>query len=399
MEYRRLTPDENRESGRIMGQAFQNEHFCNLPFGEGAEALEMSRRLYGAFDESGVMAATVSIPLHTVRYFDADVPLAAVGGVACLPAWRRGGVMRGLLTYALEDARGRGGKLAALYPFSHPFYRKFGFEACCRAWNVWVSMNALRALGDTGRAVQFLPGMDAAPLRRIWAAFVEKINLACVRDEARMWKALTESDPCLTRRYTYLWQAERDEAPRAYVSFVPVREENEPGYQVKDMAWTDTAALRGVLGFLCRMSPQGNFVRLFLPEGVDPFRLVEEPYEARTVMHTAGMARVLDGRWCMERRPFSAEEQVCIRVSGDVLDGNNGLWRLTTGEKVTFETAPAGVEADAEMSIQAFSALCLGAATPQSWLRARTDGLRITRREAAFERLFTRCDVQLTEAF
>lgn len=121
MEYRRLTPDENRESGRIMGQAFQNEHFCDLPFGEGAEALEMSRRLYGAFDESGVMAATVSIPLHTVRYFDADVPLAAVGGVACLPAWRRGGVMRGLLTYALEDARGRGGSWPPCIHSAIPF--------------------------------------------------------------------------------------------------------------------------------------------------------------------------------------------------------------------------------------------------------------------------------------
>ena len=124
MEYRKIRADELKASGRIMAQAFHAQHFHEAENESGHD----HEYHYGAFTDEGKMMATLCAPPHSVNYFGKYVPMAAVGGVASLPEYRRGGHMRKLMTAMLRDAKDRGDKLAGLYPFSHEFYRKFGFE-------------------------------------------------------------------------------------------------------------------------------------------------------------------------------------------------------------------------------------------------------------------------------
>lgn len=390
MEYRKIRADELIASGRIMAQAFHAQSFREAENESGRE----HEYTYGAVDENGFMAATLCAPPHSVNYFGQYVPMAAVGGVASLPEYRRGGHMRRLITFMLQDAKARGDKLAGLYPFSHIFYRKFGFEQCCRAQNLVIPMDKLRQFTYTGQAVQFFPGMDERPFARIWKKYVEKCNLAC--DREGRWKHYLNNDPYKTRVYTYLWQDETG-SPEAFIIYTPTTHNGEPAYSVRHLAYTSKEALFGLLGFVHKLSPQGFYLKWLAPMDFEPYMLLNEPYEVERNIQCHGMARLVDIVWCMENRPWKQKGEITFRVHSDVLEENNGVYRVTVGDTVKCEKLPDG-DCDMTLSVQALSVLALGAQTVDTCLAYRDD-MEIHKNGDLIRESFPLCSVQLTEPF
>ena len=390
MEYRKIRADEMAAAGRIMAQAFHAQNF--------QESLNESGHdheyFYGAVQEDGHMAATLCAPPHSVNYFGQYVPMAAVGGVASLPESRRGGHMRKLITFMLQDAKQRGDKLAGLYPFSHIFYRKFGFEQCCRAQNLVIPMEKLTAFPSIGEAKQCFAPMDEQIFSRIWKAYTKNMNLAC--DREGKWDRYLNKDPYRERVYTYLWYDESG-SPEGYVIYASIRHKDAPAYGIRDMAYTSPKALRGLMGFLKALAPQGFHLCWLAPQNFDTFMFFAEPYEIERVLNCHGMARLVDIPWCMENRPWPEKGTLTFRVTGDVLEENNGVYRVTIQDTVKCEKLADG-DCDMTLSVQCLSALALGAETVDSCLMFREDIL-IHRNEELIRRCFPHCSVQLTEAF
>lgn len=394
MEYRRIHADELAASSRIMAQAF---HFTNYqdPNNDTGDKHEF---LYGAFDEKNVMRCTMSVPSRRVNYHGQFAPMATVGGVASLPEVRRGGNMRGLITFMLQDVKARGDKLSALYPFSHEFYRKFGYEVCARKRHIFLLMDALKNMPDHGHAEQFFPGMDDSVLHAIYQKWIANCNLTF--EDAGAQQKKWDKNPYTDRHYVYIWYDD-DGVAKAYVHYNREELKGENIYKIQELCYTCREGLFGMLGFLKRLSAQSRGFSWDMPDPLDPLLMFPEPYILQNEMNewVFGMARLIDIPWCLENKPWPhTQDTLTIRVTGDVLSENNGVYQVTLGEKAVCEKVPDDTPADMEASIQVLSMLCIGTQNAETLLDIHPD-LKINRKQELIFASFPRKNVHMNVFF
>ena len=86
---------------------------------------------WGAFHEDGTLMAQIINNRFISNLDGTRVRNGGIGAVSTLPEYRMEGgvkeIFRALLPYAYAD----GEVISTLYPFSHSFYRKFGYETVC----------------------------------------------------------------------------------------------------------------------------------------------------------------------------------------------------------------------------------------------------------------------------
>ncbi len=393
MTVRSIRADEYAAASSIMTVAFHGTR-TEEPRNESGDA---HLNHYGAFDEQDKMTACMVGGPFEINYFGGFVPMCGIGGVACLPEHRRGGQIRKLLSYVLQTAYERGDAFSALYPFDHGFYRKFGYELCCRRLQCVIPMSQLAHFPTVGSTEQYFPGGDDSAIRQIYQQFCHSINGACKRDD-RLWKKRIEQDPYKTRIYTYVW---RDESgvPSAYVTLTPDKHDGDPAYNIIDCAYVSPSALRGLLGFLRLMAPQGDSLLWRLQPGIDPFILFPDPYAVEAKWNTDGMFRVVNVLSCLQNRSYGLLDGQCtLQVTDDIIPQNNGTYRILFSKDGAQVERCEDDAPDARLSIQALTQLLLGANT--------VDEMRLNRTDVCFgdnvdvlRKAFPRQDVYLGEYF
>ena len=82
----------------------------------------------GAFSDDGkIMARIINNKYET--WLDGQlVSNGGIGAVSTLPEYRNTGAVREIFGRLLPEAYRAGEVISTLYPFSHAFYRKFGYE-------------------------------------------------------------------------------------------------------------------------------------------------------------------------------------------------------------------------------------------------------------------------------
>lgn len=390
MEVRAIRPEEYLAAENIMSLCFRFER-TQTPQNDTGHRHE---NIFAAFAQDGKMTSCVVGNPFEAYYWGRAVGMCGVGGVCTLPEDRREGHIRVLLNHTLEAAYRRGDLLSALYPFSHPFYRRFGFETGAPADLCTLQTEALSAFPATGRVKQYLPGQDRSAITALYEAFAGGRNLAC-RRTSEMWDRRLEQDPYTSHTYTYLWENDLGQA-QGYLTVLHEKLENGKGFRVLDWAYTTRDALMGILGFLKLLSPSGNRrTELTLPGGVDPFQLFPEPYHISVRREAQGMLRVINAGECLRLYPWREDTAFTVHVADPVLSGNNGLFAVRCAEGRTTVEKTEGA-ADLEVSIQALSVLLLGAADLATALANRTD---IRARTGAALPEFPRNPVYLREMF
>lgn len=336
--------------------------------------------IYGAF-EGDEMTSCIVANAFTCAYFGNDVGMLGVGGVATLPEYRRGGHIRHLLTHVLQESYRRGDVLSSLYPFSHPFYRKFGFENGQHMNKLFLDTEELRQFPVTGRVRQFMPGNDDTVIKDIYNTFIHNRNFACRRGDWE-WNAL-KKDPYLTHVYTYLWYADDGKA-EAY--FTVIHEEDSKNFILRDWAFLSARAVRGMFGFLGQLTPSGEKTEIWLPGDVNPFLLFNEPYALRVEHTSRGMIRVVNVEKALELHPFDDGAAFTLQVKDNQITENNGTFCVCRQDGKT-TVCKTEEKPDAVFSIQAFSLLCCGAFTLEDILFNRTD-CQVFAKQAVLSRAF-----------
>ena len=322
--------------------------------------------IYGAFEDD-TMTSCIVANAYTSIYFGHDVGMLGVGGVATLPEYRREGHIRHLLTLVLQESYKRGDVISSLYPFSHPFYRKFGFENGQIMNRLKLDTSELRQFPCTGKVRQFMPGEDDSVIKEIYNTFILRRNFACRRNEWE-WNAL-KKDPFLTHVYTYLWYSDEGK-PEAY--FTVVHESGSKNFIVRDWAFLSAQAVRGVFGFLGLLTPSGERTEIWLPGDVKPYLLFNEPYHLDVKHESRGMIRVVNVEKALQLHPWEEGTAFAVQVEDAQIEENNGVFCVCrkNGETVVTRSDAAP---DARFSIQAFSLICCGAASVEDTLFNRTD--------------------------
>ncbi|MCT8136813.1 GNAT family N-acetyltransferase [Anaerobacillus sp. CMMVII] len=111
-----------------------------------------------------------------------EFKMGAVSGVVTWPEHRRGGLVKTLLKKSLEEMKKKGQTISYLFPFSIPFYRKYGWELFTDRKKVTVKKDQFpdfqRGLGSIRRVKP-----EVHLLNSIYHRFALNFNGMLVRDK------------------------------------------------------------------------------------------------------------------------------------------------------------------------------------------------------------------------
>ena len=380
MEIRLLNGEERFQARLIATVAFHMR--MEDPEKARQESVQETHQHWGAFHEHGTLMAHM-INHQFMSYLDGKaVRNGGIGAVSTLPEYRMEGGIREIFRKLIPHAYADGEVISTLYPFSHAFYRKFGYETVC--WkNVYeFSPAVLKGYAFRGDAKLWKQGDSVSEWTGLYDRFASSRNLAIRRDDKRMADHL-KGEYYKDRKFGYLLYDGGN--PIAYLIFQDIRHDPQAILEVQDLAWDGPKGFQAILGFLARFSADYGTIRLFLPRDIELMALIRSPlaYEIRKTTEQNYMVRVINAVKALEaiRKPEGC--RFVSRISDELIPENNGTWQVTCDG-----VHPSDQEPDLSVSEKALGQLVTGAVSLGEALY-REDTAVIRNREM-LDRVFVR---------
>lgn len=373
MQARRLkSPQEYLDAIKISTIAFVGR--CDLEKAPAAIEEELSKsdgslEYWGSFTDDGVMTSHMLNNIYHILFDGRIVLSGGVGNVSSLPEYRRQGGIREIFREKFADMLGRGFVFSALYPFSHEYYRKFGYELCCAPMRQTFEVKDLKDFPCPYRVRMHNPGECIQPFKDVYQKFILGKNMAIVRSE-RQWGWI---DGSAFKDNIYRYLLSDDTGVHAYVVIRSEGKGEERKAVLKDFAWDSKAAFYGILGFLYRLSAQYSRVEAVFPEEIDMRQILSEPYRVKQQVDTHGMFRVVDvpRALTLMRHPKGAGSYR-IAVRDAFLPQNTGTYAVSFDNGVACSVERTDDEPDLSLDVTTLAPLVMGYA-PLSTLCMRPD--------------------------
>lgn len=357
MEYRKIKPEEQERAIFILSQAFFYK--CEGEYKQLEQGKFQYQDFVGAFNDDGEMMALFATLPHYVWLDGYTVKSGGIGGVASLTEHRRGGQIRKLFEKECDRMYEEGYTLSYLYPFSHSYYRKFGYELCCTANKVTADPKDLLRFKVDGYAKQFEPGengTDPGDIVEIYNKFAPKYNTMLHREW--QWEKHLEHDPVKTTTRTYILYDKNDK-PQSYVTY-NYKNEDKLTINIKDMAWVSYDAMYSLMGFVGRLCSNIKEITFTAPPEMHPEIIWQEPYDLKTEIQTSGMARIINAEKALRalRKPTQNGE-FTIKINDEFMEQNNKSYKVVWEDKKTTVTEYDG-KCDIECSVQTLAQILIG---------------------------------------
>lgn len=320
---------------------------------------ENEQNLWGCFTDDGTLVSSMVNTAYSIYYDGHVVKMGGIGGVASAPESRMQGGIRSIFERVFEDDKQNGVLFSVLFPFSHRYYRKFGYEICHEGRILKFPTQELKGYRQTATARLHEAAEGSKPFAHVYDQYARQYNYAVARTD-RDWKHVLDGDPYKAEAYRYILS--RDGVDTAYCVFKAERTSSSTQTMVvRDYAYVDTQALHDLLGFLYKLSAQFEAVQLEVPDDFEPSALVEEPYDVSPVSLSRSMARAHSVQRALElmRHPLG-EGSYSLSIQDDFLPENNGTYQVHYGGEGVQVTRTQQETCDVAMTIQTFTQLCLG---------------------------------------
>ena len=314
---------------------------------------------FAAFDGDELLAGMLAHRFQ-IHFQGEVVGMAGIGGVASWPEKRRAGAVRAVFEAMLPELYARGDVFSALYPFSHAFYRKFGYELCMQLTHARVTPQALGsgAAETTGSFELHLPSDDHAVIYGLRERYAQRFDFTLKREPER-FDDLLGKDPYADLQPVYLWRDDAGE-PQGYIVFKRECEAGQNFATVLDAAYLTPEALRSILRFLGRFNSYDHY-RITLPPDVELRAFIGEAYQATCERNCAGMARVINVEKALRvTRAPSCDGTITLRVRDGQIPQNNGTFAVAYADGAA-SVSRCDDEPDLTLSIQALTQLVTGA--------------------------------------
>lgn len=348
----------------------------------------------GAFDEAGKLRARMASIPYTVYFDGQQCGMHGIGGVASLPESRQKGNIRAIFQCAFERMLEQGVLLSTLYPFSHMYYRKFGYEMCMSYAQYTIPMNQLASFPEPHEAVMLDDGATREEFDALHTRFIARYNLGVKRTDKEWGSVLGGGLKSL--RYAYLLKDEHGEA----IASVVLRAEGEgeeKTVNAVDIAYMDHEALRRVFGFVHRLRAAFRRLTVILPAEEEMLSAMPEPWEVKARIDPNGMARVVDVQGVLERiRLPEGKGNFSVAVSDGMIERNNGVFRVEYDNGARNIAKVTG-NADVSMDVRTFALLALGGGDMRS-ARMRPDFV-VSGNEWTLDQVFTRKPIFMLDRF
>ena len=355
---------------------------------------------WGVFEKSKLLAGMYEID-YLMRFDGHSVKMSGIGGVGTLPEARKGGHIRHIFEKLLPQAREKGVIFSNLCPFSHDFYRKFGYEIACARKNITIPTGDLSEIKPTGQFIHILPGDDTSLLAHVHSAYISNINHGIHRDywpDNRAWKRLTREDPYTSGTYLYLWKDENGIA-QSYIQYKDVMEEGEHNMSVTELAFIDKKGLYGALGIIAGLSAQFENLKWMMPTFLDTADFTGDAWSLEQKINPRDMTRVVNVKTALElmRRPKNEGEYV-IEVEDENITANSGKYLVQFGAHGT-KVSMTKKDADISCDILTLSQLVTGYRSLENALHSRREGLEVPGNLETLKAVFTERPQHITEYF
>ena len=347
---------------------------------------------WGAFDDDGTLMAHIINNQYRSWLDGTLIHNGGIGAVSTLPEYRKTGAVREIFKVLLPYAYSDGEVISTLYPFSHEFYRKFGYETIC--WkNIYeFSPTVLeKHYSFGGKATLWKQGESVQEWTTLYNRFASSYNLSIQRDD-KLMEGHLKGEYYKDRKFCYmLMEAGR---PVASIIFQDIRHDPQAILDVQDLAWDGPEGFRAILGFLARFSADYGTIRLFLPRDIELLSLIRSPlqYEIHKTSEQNYMIRVINVQKLLEAIKKPQGCRFVIRVSDGMIPENNGVWKVTAEAVTPTDEAP-----DLSVSEKALGQLVSGAVNlAEAELRGDTV---VYRNREAFEKTFIRKPILVEDHF
>ncbi len=391
MEVRKLTEQEHFEANMISHVAF------HMRMEDPEKAREESKKTvtedWGAFADDGSMMARILNHRFDSMLDGHTVANGGIGGVSTLPEYRNSGAIRKIFVKLIPEAYRNGEVFSTLYPFSHAFYRKFGYETVCWRNNYEFTPSVLSGYRFDGTAELWKPGDPVSEYTALYNRFAAGFNLAMRRDDKMMLEKHLKGEYYKDRKFCYLLR--ENGSPVAYLIFQDIRHDPAAILSVEDLAWEGRTGLNAVLGFLARFTADYGTIRMFLPASLQLFSLIRTPraYDIEQTVTQTYMIRAINVRRMLEIIKKPDGSSFVIRTEGDeYIAENNGTWEVRGGTVTLTDRKP-----DITVSIQAFGQVASGSVSLSEAVY-RPD-VTVSGNEAVLEKVFVRKPILVEDHF
>lgn len=352
---------------------------------EHADDLEsyLSQHYFALTDENQLMAKVYISPFQAF-FHKKEIKLAGVGGVATYAEFRRSGAVRALMEQSIIDMYDRGYLLSYLYPFSHDFYRKFGFESHSpyTIYSLDLKSYTIRRSVIEGEW-HMLKSKDDPRWRdahAVYYNYAKDLTLMLNRQSDR-WTRYEEKNPYDGQHFSYVFYDELGQAS-AYFSYESKGEDSL--FRIQDLAFTTIQGLEAILDFARRFRADFNTLSLPLATGYPLEAVISDVAEEEK---REGMIRVINAAATLEALPIDhidKDLRIHIQIDDPLIPENRGPFLLQVQAKegsikinrLSKAIQIADLDASINLDIQAFSQLVVGE-------RSFSDLLRVER--VAFE--------------
>lgn len=404
-----MTPEENHRFQLVQAVAFEGTIDYEEEKKKVQTALEADKkcRKVGVFSEDeSVLYGCFLYNEYRCRFDGSEMLVGGIGGVATLPGYRRNGVIRTCMDFALRDMYEQGYAFSFLYPFSMQYYRKFGFEASnvIHKWTIPFPQLPRRKI--EGSVAQIFPGDRLEPLLSVYQKFYEEYNFSAIREKYS--ERLEKEDMLKQSRYVFLY---RDAAGVAKGFFIYHKNARADGVVMdcetrfeapNDFLFLDAGAFTEMLSFI--KSAFGSYydkIQFTLPACIPLTLLVGENNEAKCERFSGGMSRVIHVKKALEMCRCKGSGQFRIGIKDGMIPENNGVWefRFSQGQDGKAEKVSEDVDGpvDILLPINEFSALICGdkGAEDIRWM----PNVKAYAKEAELAKIFYHKKCFMTELF
>jgi predicted acetyltransferase len=356
MELRPATRDEFEDFSRTTLRAFHRE----LTDDDRARypRIDEPERSLAWFDDGRIVATTgaftrvLSVPGGTV-------PCAAVTAVGVLPTHRRRGLLTAMMRRQLDDVRGRGEPVAALWTSEGTIYGRFGYAPATRRATLRAERPGARiAAVPEGPLQAGYAGEHLDAMRPVYEQ-VRALRPGML-DRPGPWWGERLHDPEGDRDGAEALQAVVCEDGYALYATRPRWEDERPvgEVRVREVVAATPAAHARLWAFLLDQDLTRSVVWEFAPADEPLWLALADPRAVRTAVADALWVRLVDVGAALSARSYAHDPGAVLEVADPFCPWNEGRWRLAGGGCERTDAA-----ADLELDAVALGSAYLGGVT------------------------------------
>lgn len=278
MKARQIKPEEVKRTEELFSVSF------DFPYHKQASPMELYEQYrkdpksreeehplerFAAFaDDDVTMMSSFIMQPFSIRFDGHQESMFSIGGVATLPQYRRQGGIRACFEKALPYLYDKNVVFSYLYPFSTAYYRKFGYELCCKRQSYKVALAHIPSFTPEGHSYlvdETTAAMAAKDIPEIYDAWQKRYNMM-VLGESYDFEFIQSANPYKDQIFTYVYRS-ADEKPLAYMTFCNHTDPDKRYMECSRFFYLNEEGLKGLFSLAKSFASDYRDIRFALPEG------------------------------------------------------------------------------------------------------------------------------------